>query len=301
MTNDSTAGGIFPACCWFRVDNLHMTAAAKLRLGYIPYLNCVPFFHFLREVGFQGTYISGVPAELNRMLQRGQLDISPSSSFEYARNWRDYLLLPHHSISSYQQVKSVLLFSPVDLEKLDGCNIAITGESATSINLMRIIFREFCQLKNVSDRIPNEKIEQLIYQRKPALLIGDRALQLAADCPADIKIFDLGEIWYQHTGLPFVFALWMICRKSLSTHCGELSQLGGQLTQARERLDERSLDIAVMVAQKVGLRPETVVDYWQTIDYHLEDDHLRSLKLFFSLCKRYRLLNEEPELNFWNG
>jgi len=278
-----------------------MAAAAKLRLGYIPYLNCVPFFHFLRETGFQGTYISGVPAELNRMLQCGQLDVSPSSSFEYARNWRDYLLLPHHSISSVNRVKSVLLFSPVELEKLDGCNVAITGESATSINLMRIIFREFYKLQNISDSVPDAKIEQLIRQRKPALLIGDRALQLAADCPADMKIFDLGEVWYQNTGLPFVFALWMICRKSLSTHSDELSQLGEQLAQARERLDEQNLAIATSVAEKVGLTAETIVDYWQTIDYHLGDDHLRSLKLFFSLCMKYRLLDEEPTLNFWNS
>jgi len=278
-----------------------MAAADKLRLGYIPYLNCVPFFHFLRESGFTGVYISGVPAELNRMLQCGQLDVSPSSSFEYARNWRDYLLLPHHSISSVQQVKSVLLFSPVALEELDGCNVAITGESATSINLMRIIFREFYQLQNVSDSVPEKMIESLIRQHKPALLIGDRALQLAADCPADMKIFDLGEIWYRNTGLPFVFALWMICRKSLETHSEELSLLGEQLTLAREHFNKQSLNIAISVARKVGLGAESIVDYWQTIDYHLRDDHLCSLKLFFSLCKKYRLLDEEPELNFLNG
>ncbi len=277
-----------------------MVAAAKLRLGYIPYLNCVPFFHFLRETGFQGTYVSGVPAELNRMLQCGQLDVSPSSSFEYARHWRDYLLLPNHSISSVQQVKSVLLFSPVDVEELDGRNIAITGESATSINLMRVILREFYQLQDVSDSVPDEKIEQLICQGTPALLIGDRALQLAADCPAGTKIFDLGEIWYQNTGLPFVFALWMICRKSISAHSDDLALLGEQLTRARARLDEQSLAIATSVAGKVGLTAETIVDYWQTIDYHLENDHLKSLNLFFSLCKKYRLLDEEPELLFWN-
>ena len=105
-------------------------SSAGLTLGHIPYLNCVPFFHFLKQEGFQGELVSGVPAELNRMLQTGQLDVSPSSSFEYARNYQDYLLLPGHSISSFGKVQSVLLFSPVELAELDGQQIAITGESA---------------------------------------------------------------------------------------------------------------------------------------------------------------------------
>ena len=233
------------------------------------------------------------------MLQGGQLDISPSSSFEYARNWKEYVLLPQHSISSRQQVKSVLLFSPVDIARLEGQNVAITAESATSINLMRIIFREFYQLENVSDGVPEEEIKKLIGQGNAALLIGDRALKLAGNCPAGMKIFDLGEIWYQHTGLPFVFALWMICRHSLNHHASELSQLGAQLRQSRKCLERKMSFVAGVFAGKTGLDTETIVDYWQTIDYTLTEDHLRSLKLFFGLCCKHQLLAEEPCLDFW--
>lgn len=277
-----------------------MAGKAKLRLGYIPYLNCVPYFHFLREAGFQGSYVKGVPAELNRMLQCGQLDVSPSSSFEYARNWRDYLLLPHHSISSVQQVKSVLLFSPVEIKDLDGLDVAITAESATSINLMRIVFREFYQLQHVTDSIPDVQVEQLIQQQKPALLIGDRALKLANACPAGMRIFDLGQLWYMNTGLPFVFALWMVCRKSLNAYADELALLGSQLQQSRDYFDENIKAMAAALTGDVNLPSETLVDYWQTIDYHLGSEHLNSLKLFFALCKKNQLLDEEPELNFFS-
>ncbi len=277
-----------------------MAAAEKLRLGYIPYLNCVPFFHFLHDAGFRGTYVSGVPAELNRMLQQGELDVSPSSSFEYARNWKNYLILPHHSISSLSQVKSVLLFSPVDIAALEGENIAITGESATSINLMRVVFREFYKLQNVADDVPETRIEQLIRQQQPALLIGDRALRLAADCPAGMRVFDLGDIWYRKTGLPFVFALWIICRHSIPSHLEPLSLLDEQLACSRTRFNRHKTEIVAAVAEKVGLPAATILDYWQTIDYDLDADHLRSLKLFFSLCAKHQLLDELPELNFWN-
>ncbi len=278
-----------------------MATTAKLKLGYIPYLNCVPFFYFLKDCGFQGDYISGVPAELNRMLQCGQLDISPSSSFEYARNWQEYVLLPQHSIASRQQVKSVLLFSPVDISLLEGQHVAITAESATSINLMRIIFREFYHLENVSDGVPEENIEKMIGEGYAALLIGDRALRLAENCPSEMKIFDLGEVWYRYTGLPFVFALWMICRQSLDLHADKLSQIAEQLLHSRRCFEQQSAAIAKKIAGKIGLSVETIMDYWQTIDYTLADDHLRSLELFFALCCKYQLLEEEPQLNFWHA
>ncbi|MCW8892284.1 MAG: futalosine synthase, partial [Deltaproteobacteria bacterium] len=107
-----------------------MVTNAELTLGYIPYLNCVPFFRCLKDNGFKGEFVSGVPSELNQMLQAAELDVSPSSSFEYARNWRDYFVLPNHSISSVGPVRSVLLFSPFELAELKGQQIAITGESA---------------------------------------------------------------------------------------------------------------------------------------------------------------------------
>ncbi len=278
-----------------------MKPATELTLGYIHYLNCIPFFFHLKKNGFQGDFVTGVPSELNRMLQDGQLDASPSSSFEYARNWRDYLLLPGHSIASSGKVGSVLFFSSIPPEKLAGQQIYITGESATSINLLRIIFREFYAVHDVADVVPDQDIEALIVRRKPALLIGDRALKMAGCCPPGIDIYDLGEIWYQHTGLPFVFALWMI-RRGVPQACPEhLARLGDQLLRSREQVLHEPRPVADAIADTVGLDPEKIVDYWRTIDLRLEDEHVRGLQLFFQLCKKYDLLSEEPELNFYQS
>ena len=275
-----------------------MELESELILGYIPYLNCIPFFHHLKDNGFHGEFVTGVPSELNRMLQHGELDVSPSSSFEYARHWKDYILLPDHSISSVGRVKSVLFFSPLEMSELSGREVAITGESATSINLLRIIFHEFYDLHNVTDVVPDIPIETLIEQQEPALLIGDRALRLSKQLPPGMQIFDLGEIWYQQTGLPFVFALWMIHRNALDRFPLELAALGQQLHRTRQQLIDEPYPVAKSVAEKVGLDIETVVNYWQTIDYHLKNEHLQGLQLFFQLCVKYDLLVEEPELNF---
>lgn len=270
-----------------------------LTLGHIPYLNCVPFFHYLNESGFSGKLVSGVPSTLNTMLQQRTLDISPSSSFEYARHWQDYLLLPGHSISSIGKVQSVLLFSPVDIADLEGWKVAITGESATSINLLRIIMLEFMQFKKNTDAIPSEPVEKIIAQRKPALLIGDRALRMAADCPAGIKIYDLGDIWYQHTALPFVFALWMI-RKGAVSGCENLfSQISEQLQKSYDRVMQNPLPVAELFTTRSGLPAQQIVDYWHCINYQLEETHIAGLRLFFDLCEKHNLLANSPSLEFF--
>lgn len=271
----------------------------QLTLGHIRYLNCVPFFGALAQQGFQGKLVSGVPSELNRMLQQGQLDASPSSSFEYARNWRDYLLLPGHSISSIGRVDSVLLFSPVDPVQLHGQSIAITGESATSINLLRIILRDFYQLTDTNDYIPAGSVEELIRQRQPALLIGDRALKQATAPPSGMKIYDLGDIWYQRTGLPFVFALWMIRKQALGRHSDELASLGAQLQASRDQILGDPEQFAVDAAKCADLPVEKVITYWNTVDYDLEEQHLKGLQLFFDMCVHNDLLEEAPSMNFY--
>lgn len=278
-----------------------MNSTTGLTVGHIPYLNCVPWFHYLKDSGFSGELVSGVPSQLNEFLQQGKLDISPSSSFEYARNPQDYLLLPEHSISSIDKVKSVLLFSPVALAELNGQQIAITGESATSINLLRLILREFYRLDEVSDVVPDEPVEVLISRQQPALLIGDRALQLAEKQPPGMQIFDLGEIWYQHTGLPFVFALWIIRRAALTHSTEPLMKLSAQLQQAYDRLMENPTPVAELQTTVAELTVKQIIDYWHCIDYRLEKSHLDGLQLFFKLCVKHNLLSQEPTLKFLNS
>lgn len=275
-----------------------MATDAPFNVGHIPYINCVPFFHYLRQFGFCGKLISGVPSELNRMLQQGELDVSPSSSFEYARNWQDYLLLSGHSISSVGPVKSVMLFSPVSVEGLSGKKIAITGDSATSINLLRVMLREFVGLEDVHDEVPQQGVEAVIADSKPALLIGDRAIRAAASLPSGMHCFDLAQLWYQYTGLPFVFALWIVRRESVELHREALSTLGSQLTKSRCRFFDEVDSLSESLCQESVLTARAKKEYWLGIDFGLSDQNIQGLQLFIDLCLKYQLLNKAPQIEF---
>ena len=270
-----------------------------LRIGRIAYLNVAPYFYFLREQGFTGEIIAGVPSELNSMLAGGDIDACPSSSFEYGVHAADYYLLPGHSISSIGPVHSVLLFTPGPLNELSGSEIAITGESATSINLLKILLGEFCGVGDVSYKVPDGSVEERLSAGGSALLIGDRALSAARRCPAGFKITDLGELWYHFTGLPFVFALWILRRAAAAAFPQDISRLAEQLHESRRHAFRCLHEMATRLSAGTGFTAEQLEAYWRGMSYDLSDGHVEGLRLYFTLCQKHGLLNEVPDLHFF--
>ena len=271
----------------------------SLVVGHIAYTNCAPFFHNLRAAGFSGDIVSGVPAQLNQLLAAGNIDVSPSSSFEYARNWREYLLLPGLSISTRGPVGSVLLFSPKPLTGLEGAQIALTGESASSVHLLKILLHEFVGLQQVDYAVPEGQVEEIVAQGGNALLIGDRALKMAKSYAAGI-IYDLGDLWYRYTGLPFVFALWILRREAAREKTSQVHDLVAQLQISQQRAFNDLLGLARSVPERSWMTEAGLMTYWKTMSYGLDQEHIRGLELFFRLCRKQNLLPDVPELIFFS-
>jgi len=271
-----------------------------LTIGHIAYANCEPFFHYLRECGFAGTIRAGVPAELNRFLAEGEVDLSPSSAFEYLRNWRDYQILPGLSISSLGAVKSVLFFSARPIEQLRGEEILLTGESASSVHLLHVLLREYYGFEEVLCRVPPGLLEDRIQQGAPALLIGDRALRLARNVPG-AHVHDLGELWYRFTGLPFVFALWILRQSVAVRHPAEVSAFCRQLQASTLRALDDLPQLAKGAPDYAWYGEQNLVDYWESVSYGLGDRHLAGLRLYAQLLVKYGFLAELPEVKFFKG
>ena len=273
----------------------------SLKVGRIIYLNCPPYFHYLGDMGFTGEIVPGVPADLNRRLAAGEIDVCPSSSFEYALHSDDYCLLPDVSISSIGPVQSVLWFAPRDGSVLEGDEVYLTGESATSVNLLKIVMKEFCRFEDVRYVVPDQPVEELILRGKSALLIGDRALRAAAgNYHRDLlQVLDLGTIWYQFTGLPFVFALWIARRDAAHSQPEEMQMLAAQLQAARFMAFDRIDEMAAELAPGTGLSAAELKTYWRNMSYDLKPGHIQGLELFFGLCNKYGLLDSTPGLHFF--
>jgi chorismate dehydratase len=266
----------------------------KLKIGRIPYANLFPIFYYLDKKCHnpEFRFINGVPSKLNRMLRSGELDISPSSSIEYLKNKSRYVVLPWLSISSSGPIHSILLFSRVPLEELGGKTIAVSSESDTSVELLKIILREFISLKCRFKTTSLRSVKNILTAYPAVLHIGDTAMfeskkQSAAGSRRSAPyIYDLGELWDKYTGLPFVYALWVVKRKSILHKRDLLLQFSSDLIKAKKYAGKKLSFISKEAPQNKWLTERELVNYWKIISYDFTDNHLEGLRLFEKYIKK---------------
>lgn len=258
----------------------------KLKVGWIYYANVYPIFYVLEKEGLISEdihLVKGVPSQLNWALRNDLIDISPSSSVEYLLNKKIYEYVDGISISSKEYVGSVLFFSDYDLERIDGRKILLTEQSATSHFLLRIILEKFIGLSPIYD------ISASPYTGESFLLIGDDALKYRKLLNNGKKVYDLANLWYRYTGLPFVFALWIV-RKEITKSDNELYsryiQFKEKLLYARRKCREYFSEMVKDYYLRNFMTEEEILYYWQeNMDYELTEKHKESLKLFEEYLK----------------
>lgn len=231
------------------------------------------------------------------MLSAGQLDACPSSSIEFAKHPREYLVFKDLSISSIGQVKSVFLLSRLPIEKLNGLSIGLTKESATSVNLLKIILQKFYKYNNSYLTIENSTIEAL-EDFNAILLIGDSALRAGICSVEGLYKYDLGDLWYKFTGLPFVFALWILREDAVRRERDNVDNLYKNLCAAKQRAYSSFVALAEGYG-KEWIEKNQLIDYWQTISYDLTTCHLEGLRKFYQYSAELGLIEKEPQIRLY--
>jgi chorismate dehydratase len=172
-------------------------------IGRLPYLNSEPFFR-----GLSGYKLLPImPRDVGAMISAGLVDAAIMPSATYFAMEGKVFPLKDFCISAKGPVRSVLLFSRVEITKLAGEKIGITKQTATSSALLDVLLRKAFGVHDFT------YTDDDLYSRPTAYLsIGDEALYLHKRIRSfpGYRVYDLGELWYDWTGLPFVFALWVI-------------------------------------------------------------------------------------------
>jgi chorismate dehydratase len=258
-----------------------------LRVGRIPYINTYPVYGAVDRgiVSLNATLVDGVPTALNAAMARGALDVSVVSAVEYATHAERYLLLPDLAISCDGPVRSVLLFSRVPVQALDGEVVLVSRSSMTSVELLSLLFQERWGVSPVLVPADAERADLDRSDLPPhaaRLVIGDAALILAARADAGIADYphrvDLGEAWKAWTGLPFVFAVWVAQRAipvadALVVHAGLIASRDWGLAHLPV--------LAAQAALASGVARDACATYLSGLDYRLSLPHLRGLTEFY--------------------
>ncbi|MFH0974874.1 MAG: menaquinone biosynthesis protein [Spirochaetota bacterium] len=260
-----------------------------MKLGYIDYLNCYPFYYhmFEKDKVADVKIFPGYPSNLNRMMMLRELDMSPISAGAYPDIVGHAALLTDFCLSSVGYVGSVNLVSKVPIEVLDGKAIGVTNASATSVALMKILLERFYGIK--PSYVPSPPLPDM-NNFDAALLIGNEAM-MTLPVPIAYK-YDLGELWFRKTGYPVVFAVFAVQKSALDTFKKQIADIIGSYNKSLDCMKAEK-DMVVKKAKK--RYPDIVYNidfYYSLFQYEFTKELKEALKFYFDIAAEMGLLKK---------
>jgi chorismate dehydratase len=225
----------------------------------------------------------------------------------------DLAIVPGCTIASHHQVRSILLLvkNSGNLSTAEALtrvrSIAADAASRSSIAYARILFQHFHHTHSTIVEQPADAIAMLA-SADAALLIGDPAL-LAREHPAAIDAahpgllwLDLATLWREHTGLPWVAAVWAVRPPALNPSTLTAAQLIADLNTSRDHGLAAIDDLVREWTPRIAISPATIRTYLtQNIHYTLDPACLQAIQLFRTLASQINALPPLAHLNILNG
>ncbi|NOX34547.1 MAG: menaquinone biosynthesis protein [Deltaproteobacteria bacterium] len=269
-------------------------------MGKISYINASPVFYGL-DHGLLPPWlkmVADVPSSLNRKIKTGQVKISPVSAAFYAMNFKDLLLLPDLSISCNGRVLSVILASNYKIDELEGKNVMFSRDSASAASFLKMIFNQ----RNVAPRYlvgDVSNFQEISKSVDAVLVIGDTALTHPWGRIFEHYI-DLGQLWFEMTKLPFVFAVWVV-RRSFAEKEPALVKEIHELLLASKKMGYQNLSKVIRKGKdKLNLEESLVKEYFDLLYCDLDDKKIKAMGLFFDSLFDQEILKERPKIKFFN-
>ncbi len=166
------------------------------RIGSVPYLNARPLIR-----GIEDRVVLDVPSVLASRFADGEFDAALLPVFEALTGERA-TLVDDVAIACRGEVFSVFVAHREPLAEVN--SIALDPSSRTSVNLLRCLLAEFHGLKPTCT-------SGIGGAEQARLIIGDPAIAFRREhADGGWQFLDLGAEWQRCTGLPFVFACWVL-------------------------------------------------------------------------------------------
>jgi chorismate dehydratase len=246
----------------------------SIRVGCVKYWNARPLIR-----GWPGNVEFDHPSALCQRLAKGELDVALVSSFEFLRN-PIYRIVDEVSISSDGPVYSVVVAHRGEFSEIE--EIELDPASETAVNLLRCLLAEL----GLTAALTSGGCESAGLPRA-RLIIGDQAVTFRQNHAGEFQFWDLGEQWKKLTGLPFVYALWLI-----RPEVPDATDIAQHL---RELRDENLADIPRIVAEAAD-KKEAITQKFLDRYYHkylrfgFEAREKQGLRTFADLCAKHGVL-----------
>ncbi len=271
------------------------------RIAAVSYLNSWPLVDALRERATAGEdgleLVFDVPSRLADLLYADEVDVGLIPVIEFFRG-TGAAMVPGVGLATNGPVDSVKLFTRVAPAAIG--RVVVDKGSRTSVALLRILLAEQYNVRPDFYAI-QPQIDLLLRDEEAALVIGDRCFEaerrFRAEGDERVQIIDLGAAWNRLTGLPFVFATWVLgagfAARASEQQTADLIRL---LVEARNEGLARLDDLADRAAAQGCLGPggepsgPAIRRYFrQSMRYVVGDKELAGLHRFHELCLRHAI------------
>jgi chorismate dehydratase len=268
-----------------------------MKLGYIDYLNCYPFYYhmFEKEALKEIEIFSRYPSDLNRMIAEDELDMSPISAATYSIIQDRALLLPDFCLSSIGYVGSVILRSNLPIEELDKKKVGLTTASHTSVVLLKMLLKSYyhAEPEYVLTK-PNPSMDGL----DAVLMIGNEAM-LKSSSPVSFS-YDLGELWLRKTGYPVVFAVFAINENIIRKYDREIKRVIESYTKSIECLDKEVLKVVEAAQNKYSDVTYDVRGYYETcLQFKFSDRLKEALQFYYDMASEMGLFENKIIIRYF--
>jgi len=272
----------------------------RIRIGMVNFINTAPIYETWKTRSHPENWhvVEAPPSTLNQMLAAGELDLGFVSSYEYGVRPQQYRILPDLSISANGSVGSVFLFSRIDPKRLSKKQVLLSGQSETSIALVKIILEKFYRVK--PDYFVGDINGELAENATGILAIGDEALRLSASGVFRYQL-DLGEVWCKYTDLPFVFAICAVREEFCQNNAEAVDAIHKEFLECKGEGRKSLESICLQVAPRIPMHPDECYVYLRAIEYGLGERKQLALEKYYTyLIERGEGSAHSVPLRFFN-
>jgi chorismate dehydratase len=274
-------------------------AVTPVRLGAVGYLNARPLVYGLERLPrFDLRY--DTPSECANLLHAHTTDVGLIPSIEYLRGPQPYAFVPGPAVTSRGPVASVAIYTRV--EPRDMRSIAMDTSSRTSVALAMVLaHRAFGMSPEAVPMAPD--LDAMLARADAALIIGDNALFLNPQSESAVRNpqsaitkIDLGQLWTESTGLPFVYAVWAGWPDAMSPEDVRLLQ------RARDEGVAHVDGVARAYYPDDPARQTVASQYLRdNIRYYLGAEELEGLRTFYRYATELGLAAYDGTLRFYHA
>ncbi|MFP3988623.1 menaquinone biosynthesis protein [Streptomyces sp. E11-3] len=256
---------------------------SRPRVGHIQFLNCLPLYWGLARTGalLDLELSKDTPERLSEQLVRGDLDIAPITLVEFLKHADELVAMPDIAVGCDGPVMSCVIVSQLPLDRLDGARVALGSTSRTSVRLAQLLLAERVGVTPDYYTCPPD-LGLMMQEAEAAVLIGDAALRANLhDGPRlGLQVHDLGQMWKEWTGLPFVFAVWAARRDYLAREPEVVHKVHEAFLASRDVSLEEVGKVAEQAARWEAFDAEVLERYFTTLDFRFGTAQLAGVAEF---------------------